>query len=246
MAHFLPNYWDNSLSKNLLMRKLFFLLTFTFPTLIFAQLEIGFRAGLNMAEADLQATNGDLLEAAKLNGINVGAFANFQLGNIFAMQPEVTFSQKGFKATWDTSDSSSTMNMSYLDMPLMVSAGFKLGNSARVFASAGPNVSYLLNAEKEFYNSMNGETTTEPFDFSEESLERLDVGVNFGGGFSVRVNRWKYTVDARYNMGLKEIMATEDAMDFVQNAKHRMTSISVSVSYFSDYRRSRLQGVTYI
>lgn len=214
------------------MRKLFILLTFTFPTLIFAQLEVGFRAGLNMSEADLRTTNGDIVEAAKLNGVNVGAFANVQLGNVFALQPEVTFSQKGFRATWDNSDSSSTMNMSYLDMPLMVEAGFKMGNSFRVFASAGPNVSYLLDAEKEFYDSMNGETTTQPFDFSEESLERLDVGVNFGGGFSVRVNRWKYTLDARYNMGLKEIMASEDAMDFIENAKHRMTSISVSISYF--------------
>ena len=215
------------------MKKLIILCLFSFPTLLSAQLELGFRAGLNMSEAtDLRATNGDIIEAAQLNGINAGIFANFQLGSIVALQPEVTFSQKGFTASWDNSDSSSTLNTSYLDMPLMIEAGFAMGKNFRVFANAGPNVSYLIKAEEEFYNSMNGETTTTEYNFDIESLERLDIGVNFGGGISFRTNRWKYTLDARYNMGLKEIMATENAMDFVENAKHRVTNISIGISYF--------------
>lgn len=215
------------------MRKLIIFCLFAFPTFLTAQLELGFRAGLNMSEAsDLRATNGDLLEAAKLNGINAGVFANIQLGSIVALQPEVTFSQKGFTATWDSSDSSSTLNTSYLDMPLMIEAGFAMGKNFRVFANAGPNVSYLIKAEEEFYNSMNGETTTTEYNFDVESLERLDVGINFGGGISLKMNRWKYTLDARYNMGLKEIMATENAMDFVDKAKHRVTNISIGISYF--------------
>ncbi|MFK8009675.1 MAG: porin family protein [Saprospiraceae bacterium] len=215
------------------MRKLIIFCFFVFPTFLSAQLELGFRAGLNMSEAtDLRATNGDLVKAAQLNGVNAGIFANIQLGSIMALQPEVTFSQKGFTATWDSSDSSSTLNTSYLDMPLMIEAGFAMGKNFRVFANAGPNVSYLIKAEEEFYNSMNGETTTTEYNFDVESLERLDVGINFGGGISFRTNRWKYTLDARYNMGLKEIMVTEDAMDFVENAKHRVTNISIGISYF--------------
>lgn len=215
------------------MRKLIILCLFTFPTFLSAQLELGFRAGLNMSEAaDLRATNGDLIEAAQLNGVNAGVFANFQLGSIVALQPEVTFSQKGFSASWDSSDSSSTLNTSYLDMPVMIEAGFALGNKFRIFANAGPNVSYLIKAEEEFYNAMNGETTTTEYNFDIESLERIDVGVNFGGGISFRTNRWKYTLDARYNMGLKEIMAAENAMDFVDKAKHRVTNISIGISYF--------------
>lgn len=215
------------------MRKLIILCLFTLPTLLSAQLELGFRAGLNMSEAsDLRTTNGDLLEAAKLNGVNAGIFANIQLGSIMALQPEITFSQKGFTASWDSSDSSSTLNTSYLDMPVMIEAGVALGSNFRIFVNAGPNVSYLIKAEEEFYNSMNGETITTEYNFDVESLERIDVGVNFGGGISLRTNRWKYTLDARYNMGLKEIMATKDAMDFVGNAKHRVTNISVGISYF--------------
>lgn len=215
------------------MRKLIIICLFALPTLLSAQLELGFRAGLNMSDAsDLRATNGDLVEAAKLNGVNAGIFANIQLGSIMALQPEITFSQKGFTASWDSSDSSSTLNTSYLDMPVMIEVGAAMGNNFRIFANAGPNVSYLIKAEEEVYNSMNGETTTTEYNFDVESLERLDVGVNFGGGISFRTNRWKYTLDARYNMGLKEIMATENAMDFVENAKHRVTNISIGISYF--------------
>jgi hypothetical protein len=215
------------------MRKLIILCFFALPTLLSAQLELGFRAGLNMSEAtDLRATNGDLIKAAQLNGINAGIFANIQLGSIMALQPEITFSQKGFIASWDGSDSSSTLNTSYLDMPVMVEVGFAVGKKIRVFANAGPNVSYLIKAEEEFYNALNNETITTEYNFEVESLERLDLGVNFGGGISLRMKRWKYTLDARYNMGLKEIMASEDAMDFVNNAKHRVTNISVGISYF--------------
>ncbi|HFC01390.1 MAG TPA: PorT family protein, partial [Phaeodactylibacter sp.] len=175
---------------------------------------------------------GDLLEAARINGINAGLFANIQLGSIIALQPEVTFSQKGFKASWNTSDSSATLNTNYLDMPIMIEAGFALGDNFRVFANAGPNVSYLLDAQEQFYDAANGETMTIPFNLDEAALERLDVGLNFGGGISLRVNRWKYTLDARYNMGLKEVLATEDVMSFVNKAKNRVTNISFGISYF--------------
>ena len=215
------------------MRKLIILFLFSLPTLLNAQLELGFRAGLNMSEADdLRATNGDLIKAAQLNGINAGVFAKFQIGSIIALQPEVTFSKKGFVTSWDNSDSSSMLNTSYLDMPLMIEAGLAIGKRFRIFANAGPNVSYLIKAEEEFYDSMNGETTKTAFNFDIESFERLDVGVNFGGGISLRTRRWKYTLNARYNMGLKEIMSNKDAMSFVENAKYRVTNISLGISYF--------------
>jgi hypothetical protein len=215
------------------MRKLIILFLFSLPTLLNAQLELGFRAGLNMSEADdLRATNGDLIKAAQLNGINAGVFAKFQIGSIIALQPEVTFSKNGFVTSWDNSDSSSMLNTSYLDMPLMIEAGLAIGKRFRIFANAGPNVSYLIKAEEEFYDSMNGETTKTAFNFDVESFERLDVGVNFGGGISLRTRRWKYTLNARYNMGLKEIMSNKDAMSFVENAKYRVTNISLGISYF--------------
>lgn len=214
------------------MKKLFFFFLFVMPTFLIAQVELGFRAGLNMSEADLRTTNGDLLEAARLNGVNAGIFANIQLGKILAIQPEVAFSQKGFKASWNTSDSSATLNTSYLDMPVMFEAGVKLGKNFRAFANAGPNVSYLIDAEEQFYDALNDETMTVPYNFDTDQLERLDIGVNFGGGLSLRLNRWKYTLDVRYNMGMKEILATEDAMDFVNNAKHRVTNIAFGISYF--------------
>lgn len=214
------------------MNKIIFLLLLAFPTFLTAQLELGFRAGLNMSEANLQTTNGDLLEAARINGVNAGIFANIQIGSIIALQPEITFSQKGFKASWNTSDSSAILNANYLDMPIMLELGFGLGDNFRIFANAGPNVSYLLDAEEQFYDAVNDETMTTPFNLDEAALERLDIGVNFGGGISLRINRWKYTLDARYNMGLKEILATEDAMSFVNNAKHRVTNISFGISYF--------------
>ena len=73
-----------------------------------------------------------MIEAARINGVNVGAFANVQLGSVFAIQPEMTFSQKGFE-TYSGVDTATTLNMNYLDFPLMIEAGFALGDRFRIY-----------------------------------------------------------------------------------------------------------------
>ena len=62
-------------------------------------------------------------------------------------------------------------------------------------------------------------------------LERLDLGVNFGGGISVRVNRWKFMADARYNIGLLSLIEVDSASSFFETAKNKVTNIALGASY---------------
>jgi len=62
-------------------------------------------------------------------------------------------------------------------------------------------------------------------------LERLDLGVNFGGGISVRINRWKIMADARYNIGLLSLIEVNSASNFFETAKNKVTNIALGASY---------------
>jgi len=214
------------------MRIYIFVALLCFPFFLSAQVEIGFRAGANLAEADLQRLYDKPFELESMNGIQASLFVNFQLGSAIALQPEISYSQKGFEASWNNADSSYTLRTNYFEVPLMIEFGFPIGKNLRVFGNAGPNASYLFNAQEEFHDKINETFSISDFDFEEENmLERLDLGVNFGGGVSFRVNRWKFMADARYNIGLLNLIEVNSASSFFETAKNKVTNIALGASY---------------
>ena len=203
-----------------------------FPFFLSAQMEIGFRAGANMAEADLQRLYDKPFELESMQGIQASIFVNFQLGPSIALQPEVSYSQKGFQASWNNADSSYLLRTNYFEVPLMLEFGIPVGKNLRVFGNVGPNASYLFDAQEEFQDNVNEIFTISEFNFEEENmLERLDIGVNFGGGISFRINRWKIMADARYNIGLLKLIEVDSANSFFETAKNKVTNIAIGASY---------------
>ena len=203
-----------------------------FPFFLSAQVEIGFRAGANLAEADLQRFSNKPFDLESMKGINAGLFASFHLGSSISLQPEISYSQKGFEASWENADSSYTLRTDYFELPLLLEFGFPIGKSLRIFGNAGPNASYLFNAKEEFHDKINDDFSITDYNFEEENmLERLDLGINFGGGISVQVDRWKFIADVRYNIGLLKLIEIESANNFFESAKNKVTNIALGVSY---------------
>ena len=214
------------------MRIYTFIALLCFPFFLSAQVEIGFRAGANLAEADLRRFSNLPFELESMQGIQASLFANFQLGSAIAIQPEISYSQKGFEASWNNADSSYTLRSNYFEVPLMIEYGFPIGKNFRIFGNAGPNASYLFNAQEEFHDKINETFSITDYEFGDENmLERLDLGVNFGGGISVRVNRWKFMADARYNIGLLSLIEVDSASSFFETAKNKVTNIALGASY---------------
>lgn len=204
----------------------------TFPFLLSAQVEIGIRAGANMSEADLQRFYEQPFELESMKGIQISIFGNFQIGSQFALQPEISYSQKGFEASWNNADSAYVLRTNYFEVPFLLEFGVPVGKNLRIFGNAGPNASYLYNAQEEFIDKINNVITNSDYDFNtENAIERLDLGVNFGGGISFRINRWKIMADARYNIGLLQLIDVDSANSFIQTAKNKVTNISIGASY---------------
>ncbi|MGI4741071.1 MAG: porin family protein [Janthinobacterium lividum] len=105
----------------------------------------GVRFGVK-AGANLSNLSGDLVNQDQYKnrfGFHGGVMVNFGLGDIVSIQPEVLYSQKGFKyGDQQIGNFRNTGNVryDYLDVPILVRV-----RAAGIFFEVGPQYSYLLN-----------------------------------------------------------------------------------------------------
>ena len=113
-------------------------------------LTFGLKAGVNLSNV-YDATGEEFDNEAKF-GLAAGAFVAIPLGTYIGIQPEVLFSQKGFKATGSVlgSDYEFKRNTNYLDVPIFLA----LKPSPIVTLLAGPQFSFLLDGKYDFENEI--------------------------------------------------------------------------------------------
>lgn len=143
-------------------------------------IHFGAKAGLNLA--NVYDTEGEQFDAGAKFGFVAGAFLNIPIGTLLGVQPELLYSQKGFKATGSVLGSPYTITrtLNYLDIPLLVA----VKPTPRLTILAGPQYSYLLSRKEVFTNSLL--TVAQ-----EDVFENDDIRKNtlcFLGGFDVNVS----------------------------------------------------------
>ncbi len=113
------------------------------------RLHFGLKAGTNYS--NVYDTEGEEFQADPKLGLAAGAFMAIPIGKYLGIQPEVLFSQKGFKATGRIlgSNYQFTRTTSFIDVPLLVS--FK--PSEFITIMAGPQYSYLIKQRDVFANA---------------------------------------------------------------------------------------------
>ncbi len=108
----------------------------------------GLKAGSNFS--NVYDAKGEEFDAKSKLGLAAGVFLSIPIGEFIGIQPEILFSQKGFKATGGTLDNrydlSNTTN--YIDVPLL----FSIKPVGFLTLLAGPQYSYLLKQKYEFKN----------------------------------------------------------------------------------------------
>lgn len=132
-------------------------------------LKFGVKAGLNVANV-YDEQNADFVADNKLGFVG-GAFVAIPLGKYLGIQPEVLYSQKGFKTSRNTivGNYDYSVTSTYLDIPLQV----QLKPIKYLTILAGPQYSYLLKTKSSF----NGNATT----LEEESLNSDNYKKNIFG-----------------------------------------------------------------
>jgi Outer membrane protein beta-barrel domain len=153
----------------------------------------GFKAGTNYSDAYDQ--KGVTFNTVGKFGIVAGAYFAACVGDHVCVQPELLFSQKGFKATGKVLGNAFdvTRTTNYLDIPLMVA--LKPNEFIRVVF--GPQYSYLLKQKDVFDN--NALTSEQQNQFNNENIRKNMFSI-IGG---VDISLQKFVIGARLGWDMR-------------------------------------------
>ena len=191
-------------------------------------LSLGLLAGIS-ATAQAQATFGLKAGATLTNfmgddvsddsdnklGFLVGGVANFAVNDMFSVQPEVLFSQKGAQS--DAGDETAKFNLNYVDVPVMVKVSTG-DNGSGLFFELGPQFGFLVSSKATLGDESEDIEGLNKFDFGYAAGlgYQLEGGLNFG---------------LRYNGGITNVYKEVDVLGTAVQAKARNSAFQLSVGY---------------
>lgn len=142
-------------------------------------LSFGVKIGANYS--NVYDTKGDELNADSKFGLATGAFAAIPIGKYLGLQPEILFSQKGFKATGNILGSpyDFTRTTSYIDVPLL----FAVKPSQLLTFLAGPQYSYMIK-QNDVFNSASM-TIQQEQEFNNDNIRKNTLSVTGGIDFNM-------------------------------------------------------------
>lgn len=144
--------------------------------------KLAFGAKIGGNYSNVYDAQGEDFEADPKLGLALGVFASIPLGKMIGVQPELLFSQKGFKASGMIlgGNYSFTRTTSYLDVPLLLA----IKPVSFFTILVGPQYSYLLKEKNVFTSpSMTYEQEKE---FDNDNIRKNTLGFMFGFDVNVK------------------------------------------------------------
>ena len=168
--------------------------------------QLGVKGGINLANMSI-----DDFDTENRFGYHFGGYLNIPLGEGFAIQPEVLYSARGTKATYDILglEGESTLRLDYIDVPIM--GVIFLGEFAQI--EVGPYLGFLASSKFE----TEGDLGDEQEEIDNDSFKSLDFGL--AGGLAI--NLGAFQIGARYVYGLQEVQDSEVSEALLGDASHR-------------------------
>lgn len=140
--------------------------------------KFGVKAGINLANV-YDEENDDLVADTKV-GFAGGVFFSIPIGKFIGLQPEVLYSEKGFKAEGEGlfgENYELKRKTSHLDIPVHL----QIKPVENLSILVGPQFSYLLNTETEF----NGFSAGQEEDINGDNYKKGVIGLSAGIDFNV-------------------------------------------------------------
>lgn len=194
---------------------LLFVLLFVLP--LNSQIKIGLQIGPNFASGSYSSDYFKNTSVKGKTGLFAGFLAEFKLSDMFYLQPELNYIQKGVKLSplygyysglsySEIPGSEGDLTLNYVEIPINIIAKFGV-NEWKPFLFAGPNFNFLTTADKTEKYSIGGNIG--PYSIK-DYCEKNDIAINLGGGLEYAVNP-KLDVFAmlRYSIGLNDIFKGE-------------------------------------
>lgn len=167
-----------------------------------AQVSIIPKGGITLSNINFDQ---DLAGQKSKLGYVAGLGLNFPItaDNFFSIQPELLYIQQGTRAT------GGDLDLNYVQLPLLLKINFGMEDFP-IYVNAGPSFGYLLNS---------------PLNFGDINLtdrNRLDIGLQFGGGLGIKAGPGNVLLDARYGFGLTDLYNQDNVPDSQNKSKNNV------------------------
>lgn len=188
--------------------------------------KFGLRTGLNFSNL-----TGDLSKSSTKLGFNIGAFAQFNLSNKFAIQPEVLYSGQGASYAESSTVASSytyttgTIYLDYILVPIMAKYQFVDGFNFEF----GPQIGFIVASKNNGDDLVTTGDVIADYPFNRNIKDRtksIDFGLNFGVSYDLSNHAF---VGIRYNFGLDNVIQNQDGSDF--NSRNSVLSLNFGYKF---------------
>ncbi|MEJ7768175.1 MAG: porin family protein [Chitinophagaceae bacterium] len=182
--------------------------------------KFGVKGGVNLSNLYVEDADDENLKL----GLNLGFYAKIPIAKGFSIQPELIYSSKGSKLTYNNiilGRGEYRFNLNYVEVPVLA----VINLASNINLQAGPYVSYLASAN---VKDMNEDGTIENAkDLNADNFNRFDYGLAGGIGIDVQ----NFTIGARYNYGLKEIGDSGLSGRLTRDSKNSVLSIFIGLGF---------------
>ncbi len=176
----------------------------------------GIKGGLTTS--NLYIDIDDLDDENARTGFHVGVYSQYVLGGV-GIQPEVLFTTKGSEAEFTgIIDQSVSFNMSYIDVPVLLT----LRPFPFIEIHAGPYAGFLVHTNIQFEGTIEGET-----ELDRDHFRTVDLGLSGGVAFNLAAVQ----IGARYNLGLTEIAESNAAQVLLGDSKHQYLQVYLALRF---------------
>lgn len=156
------------------------------------QVTFGIKGGINIS--NVYDSNQEDFDTDSKLGLAAGVFLGLPLSTYVGLQPELLYSQRGYKETGSLFDSEFTRKTNYLDIPLLLA----IKPSPVLSILAGPQFSFLLDGEYDFESDIiSGEVGQ---DFDNEDARKNTLCITGG----LDLNLENLVISGRAGWDLKE------------------------------------------
>ena len=184
---------------------------------VMAQTSIGFRGGINVGNVSEPDIIGQILpDFQSIIGSNVAVVVEIGISDHFSFQPELAFTQKGFKLKEGIDINlfkiplplgvKATTKVNYVEIPLL--AKVKFGNEKmQTYLTAGPVLSYAVGGRFKTQAQILFDIPIidQKLDLDALGYNQFEIGVSVGGGLSFNTGQGAFFVDARYTHGFTDV-----------------------------------------
>lgn len=190
-------------------------------------IRFGIKGGANYSNLSGDLTNEDIYE--NKFGAHGGVMLNIGLvdDGFLSVQPEVLFSQKGYKYADDqftflgqNYTYKGTQTYNYIDVPLLLKI-----NTGGVFFEGGPQYSYLLKVKDESERTTNGTVFSKvQKEQNLDDVNRNEIGYAAGLGYQSDAG---LLIGLRYNGSFTDFAKDGYRDDELRNARNQVFQVSL-------------------